>query len=283
MADKILITGANGYIGTHLVKECLDAGYDVIATDINSCNIDPRVVYIKYDIKKINFSINLYELFQKPNICIHLAWSDNFNHNSINHINNLPFHFQFLTTLIDQGVAHLTVAGSFREYGNIEGCAYEEIITIPNNFYSLAKIALKDALNIYLKDKNTCFQWLRLFTVYGNDHQNNSLFSKILKWEEEGRKTFPFTDGSEAYDYIHIDDLTKQIMTIIFQKNIQGIINCCSGYPIKIKTKVEEFLNMHQLQIKPKYGAFSKRPYDSNTIFGDNTKIKQIMTDNHNY
>ncbi len=281
MTDKILITGANGYVGTHLVKACCDAGYNVIATDINSSNVDPRVVYIQYDIKKINSS--LYELFQRPNTCIHLAWSDNFNHDSISHINNLTFHFQFLTTLIDQGLTHLAVAGSFREYGNIEGCAYEEIVTIPNNFYSLAKIALKDALNIYLKDKNTCFQWLRFFTIYGNDHQNNSLFSKILRWEKEGRETFPFTDGSEAYDYIHIDDLTKQIMAIILQQDIQGIINCCSGYPIKIKTKVEEFLNMNKLQIKPKYGAFPKRSYDSNTIFGDNTKIQQIMTKHPNY
>ena len=278
MSDKILITGANGYIGNHLVTAFCDAGYHIIATDINQTNVDPRAFFIYYDIfKKNQKHRNLHIFFQKPQICIHLAWSNNFCHNSLNHINNLPFHLRFLTTLVDQGVGQLVVAGSFREYGNTEGCAREDTIVAPCNFYSLAKTALKDALNIYLKDKNICFQWLRPFTVYGDDHQSNSLLSKILIWEKEGKETFPFTDGNEEYDYIHIDTLTTQILAVISQQYIQGVINCCSGYAIKIKTKVEEFLKTNQLRIRPEYGAFPKRTYDSNIIFGDNTKIQQII------
>jgi len=134
-----------------------------------------------------------------------------------------------------------------------------------------------DAMNIYLKDKDVCFQWLRPFTVYGDEHLNNSILSKILSWEKEEKETFPFTDGNEEYDYIHVQELAYQIIAVISQREVTGIIDCCSGYPSKLKDKVEEFIKQNDLRIRPEYGAYKTREYDSRIIYGDNAKIKQIL------
>lgn len=282
---KVLITGANGYIGSHLVSLLCDYGedYQVVATDIGSLNIDKRAEFIKYDFLNEEIGIDLFSFLGKPDVCVHLAWRNGFNHNSLVHIQDFPAHFLFLKNLVDHGLSQLVVAGSFREYGNHEGMANESLRSVPENFYTLTKTSLKDALEILLKDKRVCLQWIRPFTVYGDDSLNNSLMSKILLWEKEGKTTFPFTEGNEEYDYILVSDLAKQIAAVLSQTKITGVIDCCSGRPTKLKDKIEDFILENNLRIRPEYGAFKTRQYDSKVIYGDNTKIKQILANDNRF
>ena len=160
----------------------------------------------------------------------------------------------------------------------MNGMVSQNVFAEPENLYALSKRTLKRALEIYFKDKDICLQWIRPFTVYGDDEKNNSIMSKIIKWEQENKKTFQFTNGDEQYDYIEIDQLAQQIVAIAAQTEIDGVIDCCSGYPTRIGNKIEEFLKTNGYKIRPLYGAFPKRDYDSPVIYGDNTKIKKIMS-----
>ena len=278
MKKNILVTGANGYIGSHITSELIKKdSFNVIATDFNSNNVDKKATFIKCDILNEAQNENLYEKLNKPNIILHLAWKDGFNHNSINHIKDLSSHFLFLKNLIDKGSKHVALAGSFREYGKCKGKVSESHLSNGDNLYALAKSSLYKALEIYFKNENIVLQNLRFFTPYGDDEKNNSILSKILTWEKEGKKSFPFTEGREQYDYIHIDELTKQVIATISQNKINGIINICSGYPTSLKEMVEKFLKENNLKIKPEYGAFKTREYDSSIIFGDKEKITKIL------
>lgn len=113
---KILVTGANGYIGWHVVRALLDAGYQVIACDIHFTEIDSRIQQIKLNI----FDTETDDLFMKlgsPDICLHMAWRDGFVHNSQNHILDLSAHYRFLTSLIDGGLKQLAIMGTMHEVG----------------------------------------------------------------------------------------------------------------------------------------------------------------------
>ena len=55
------------------------------------------------------------------------------------------------------------------------------------------------------------------------------------------------------------------------------LFNVCSGVPIALGTKVEEYIMKNHLDVQLKYGAFPDRPYDSPCIYGDVKKIKKIM------
>ena len=208
-------------------------------------------------------------------VVIHTAWKDGFVHNSISHIEDLSAHFKFLIRLHDMGVRHFAVLGSFREYGLTDGMVSDEKI-VPCNLYSLAKITLYRSLE-FVFGEDVCFQWLRPFSVYGDDINNHSLFSKILEWEREGRKKFPFTDGSEEYDFIHINEVARQIVATISQSEIQGAIDICSGKPKQLKMMVNDFIRENHLSIRPDYGVFKRRSYDSDIIYGNNKKILEIM------
>ncbi len=98
-----------------------------------------------------------------------------------------------------------------------------------------------------------------------------------MQAEQEGKKEFPFTSGKNKYDFIEVDELAEQIAKASTQDQFTGIINVCSGNPISLADRVEQFIKERKLNIKLSYGAFPDRPYDSKIVYGDNSVIKQIM------
>lgn len=279
---KVVVTGANGYIGSHVVEELLKYPdqFSVVATDRYCNNLPDGVDFRPHDLAEEDERKDLFRYFGEPEICIHLAWRNGFDHNNISHIIDLPSHFTFLKNLADHGTEQFAVAGSFREYESVNGMADESAPVTPSSFYTLAKGALKNGLEIYFKNKEIVLQWLRPFTVYGDDEQNQSIFSKIIAWEKEGRPSFPFTEGTEEYDYISIHELSRQIAAIVSQTEITGIIDCCSGQPTRISAAVDAFLAERNYKIRPQYGAFPRRDYDSPVIYGNAGKVNRIMREN---
>ena len=84
----ILVTGAAGYIGRHVVKNALDRGYKVIAADFNFKGVDERAEFC--DVPLFSGDADLYRKLGSPDICIHLAWRDGFRHNSPAHCVEKP-------------------------------------------------------------------------------------------------------------------------------------------------------------------------------------------------
>lgn len=274
---KIVVTGANGYIGKHVVHTLLDLGVQVTAVDLVSNNIDPRAKYVQMNV--LNAGDDVYERLGQPNACLHLAWNDSFMHNSDAHMKLVSSHYQFLKNLIDSGLTRLAAMGSMHEIGYLEGCADENVVCNPINLYGVAKNSLQRSLFVLAQEKNIVVQWLRAFYITGDDRHNHSIFTRIIQAVERSESEFPLNSGKNRYDFIHIDDLAKMISASMLQSEETGIINCCSGVPVSLSEKVEEFISSNKYNIKLKYGAYPDRPYDSPGIWGNNTKINRILQD----
>ena len=275
---KVLVTGANGYIGSNVVKQLLDDGeVEVVAADIATNNIDDRATKINCNLFDVDPNVNLYEYFGKPDVVLHMAWIDGFVHKSDKHLAQLSAHYTFLSNLIQNGVSQVAVMGTMHEIGFYEGMIDENTPTNPLSMYGIAKNALRKAIELKCAENDVCYQWLRCFYIYGDDRKANSIFAKLLKASDEGKTTFPFTTGKNMYDFIHISELSKQISAAITQNDVRGIINCCSGKPMTLAEKVEQYIRDNNLNIQLQYGAFPDRPYDSKIVYGDSSKIESIM------
>lgn len=273
--ERIAVTGANGYIGKHVVKKLLDMGYNVVALDINSDNIDGRAQIITESI--FDMGQDVYSKIGCPERVIHLAWRDGFNHGSDAHMGDLSLHYELIKNLMNSGVKSISVMGSMHEIGYWEGAVDENTPTNPMSLYGIAKNALRQASKQLAGKYNTSLKWLRGFYIVGDDRSNHSIFSKIIEMEQKGEKEFPFTSGKNQYDFIDVDTLAEQIVKASVQDEIDGEINCCSGTPVSLGDKVEEFIAKNHYGIQLKYGAFPDRAYDSPAIWGNVDKIRKIM------
>lgn len=273
---KILVTGANGYLGQGIVKQLLNDGFEVIATDYRSDFIDNRATIIESDIFDVD---SPYDYFRQPDKLLHLAWKNGFVHSADNHIADLPKHVNFIKNCINSGIKEISILGSMHEIGFFEGSINENTPTNPMSMYGIAKNALRQAATLLCNDNNVPLKWLRGYYIVGNSERGCSIFSKITAAENSGEKTFPFTMGLNQWDFLDYDAFCTQVAASIEQDEITGIINICSGRPEKLSERVEKFIKDNHYKIKLEYGAFPDRPYDSKALWGDSKIIEQIMSD----
>lgn len=275
-AQHILVTGAGGYVGRHVVAALLDRGARVTAVvrHFRAYRIDERATVVEADLLDPHTDLDAL-IADRPDAVVHLAWEAGFAHNSPVHMLRLSDHFRVLTHFAHAGITRLAILGTMHEIGRHEGAITAETPTAPASLYGIAKDALRRAVLAHLGD--TTIQWLRAYYIYGDDRNNQSIFTKLLEAAEQGKRTFPFTSGTNEFDFIHVDELGRQIAAVAMQDDVAGVINVCSGEPVPLGTQVERFITDHGLDIELEYGAFPDRPYDSKVVYGDATAIRALM------
>lgn len=271
---KVLVTGANGYLGQGIVKQLLDDGVTVIAADYKADYIDARAIIKECDLFAVS---DPYKYFEEPDVVLHLAWRNGFVHNAINHIQDLPEHYMFLKKIIDAGIKQVAVMGSMHEVGFYEGSINELTPTNPMSLYGIGKDALRKCVQLMAKEAGICFQWLRGYYIVGNSRFGCSIFSKITAAEMKGDAQFPFTTGQNQWDFLDYEIFCDQVAATVEQTEVNGIINICSGKPEKLANVVEAFIKDNNYNIKLEYGAFPDRKYDSKAVWGNSDKIDRIM------
>lgn len=272
---KILVTGANGYLGIGVVKQLLNDGVKVIATDFKTDRVDDRAQKMNCDLFSID---DPYTYFGTPDVVIHMAWRDGFVHNADSHINDLPKHHDFLLKLFKSKVKNVAVMGSMHEVGFWEGSIDEKSPCNPMSLYGISKNALRHDVEYMAKTYKKAYQWLRGYYIVGNTPYGSSIFSKLYKAASvEGKTEFPFTMGLNQFDFINYEDFCIQVAAAVEQDEVNGIINICTGRPEKLADRVERFIKENGFTIKLKYGAFPDRPYDSKAVWGNSQKIERIL------
>jgi len=273
----ILVTGAAGYIGRHVVKKALDMGYRVIASDFAFKGVDERAEFC--DVPIFSGDKNIYAALGKPDVCIHMAWRDGFRHNAPSHMKDLSSHVTFLNNMAAGGLLDLTVMGTMHEVGYWEGAIEDDTPCNPLSQYGIAKNALRQSMMLSLQGSSCNLHWLRAYYITGDEAHGSSIFAKIAQAELDGKTTFPFTSGQNKYDFIDLDELATMIVAASVQNKVNGIINVCTGQPRTLADRVEQFLRDKNYKIKLDYGVFPDRPYDSPGVWGDPTKINAILKD----
>ena len=135
---KVLVTGANGYIGRHVVKALLDRGASVVACDIHTNDVDERAERKELNLFELPAG-NIFQQLGSPDVCLHMAWRNGFVHNADTQIGDLSAHYKFLTRLINDGLQQLAVMGTMHEIGYWEGAIDETTPCNPLSMYGIAK------------------------------------------------------------------------------------------------------------------------------------------------
>ena len=87
---------------------------------------------------------------------------------------------------------------------------------------------------ILSKETGLIIQWLRLFYIYGDGQNSNSIIGQLEFAIKNNQKEFNMTNGNQIRDYLPISEVVRRIQFLLLNPQINGVINCCSGVPISI-------------------------------------------------
>jgi dTDP-6-deoxy-L-talose 4-dehydrogenase (NAD+) len=281
---KVLVTGASGFVGRHVVNELIQIPeLEIIVTGSNleklqKCYSSSNITIVPYDIfDQQESSVDLMKLFQYPDKLIHLAWKGLPNYGSDFHITqNLPKDFSFLSTLIVQGLKDITIAGTCFEYGMKEGMLAEEMSSEPSNYYALAKDTLRRMLEIKQKNSPFDLKWTRLFYTYGEGQNPNSILPQLDKAIAQNELEFNMSGGEQVRDYLPIEQVASYMVQIAMQNHTLGIINICSGIPQKLINFVSDYLKQKNSTIKLNLGYYPYSPFEPMSFWGSVEKLNRI-------
>lgn len=269
---NILVTGATGFLGRHVVELLVAKDHEVTAT---SRNLDKahsmpwfnRVKFIPCDLH--DPKLNTPVIFGVPDLLVHLAWPGLPNYKDLLHFEvNLPSAYKFLKNMIIAGTKQVLVAGTCFEYGIQNGPLSEDLPTIPANPYGLAKDVLRKFLESLQKEYDFILQWARLFYMYGPGQNENSLMAQLDKAIENGDIAFKMSGGEQLRDYLPVKVVAKQICFLAENPSVNGIINCCSGKPISVRNLVENRIQERGSKIKLNLGYYPYPDYEPMAFWG---------------
>tara|TARA_B100000989_G_C19513574_1_gene460436 strand:- start:1147 stop:2016 length:870 start_codon:yes stop_codon:yes gene_type:complete len=275
---NIIVTGATGFIGQHLIPQLLNNNSHVIAVsrdETKASNFEwyNDVEYYSLDISKGIDDIKVRDGYG----LIHLAWDDLRDYKSSRHIDvNLPSSFNFIESLIKKGLDQVLVTGTCFEYGKQSGLIKSTVECQPVNSYAIAKNELHKSLRQLKKDKNFRLQWARLFYMHGKGQSSHSILSQLDTAIDKNYESFNMSSGEQIRDYLPIEKVVQQLCYLYFSRN-EGIFNICSGMPISIKALVESHISKRGSNIKLNLGYYPHRDYEPMEYWGE----KDIDNENH--
>ncbi len=262
---NILITGANGFIGSYLAKQ-LNSKYNIIKL-INGYSYSNSKNTIVCNLTDEQHIKNFLQEDMNFDIIIHAASimvsSSNINSLSLFY-DNVKMYENLLLIVEKFRPSKVINLSSIAVYPNIDGEFSEDSEIRPslNNdgLYGLSKFCGENILDFFNKKHTICITHLRVAQVYGDGMREDRIFQMMLKELELTNSITVFGNGERMSGFIEVNILIKKIIYFI-EKNICGIFNVGSQnmlYADIAKNIINEYGNLNSTIKFVDYGTSSK-------------------------
>ncbi len=279
--NRILITGASGFLGRYIVRFVLEENHFASACDINPAvkedySGSENFEFFNFDISKPLKSPA--ELFGRPDTLIHLAWENTNDYKNPSHLEKtLPDHKRFLETVIKSGLKNINVIGTCYEYGMKQGKLSEDITAYPIVPYAAAKNELRKYLESLKAEHGFSLKWIRLFYTYGPGQRKQSFFEQLKTVLQRNEEVFNMSDGNQCFDFIPVETAAGYIVRISLQNKVTGIINCGTGRGRRLIDLVNSIIKESGKTIKLNRGYYPPRDFEPNSFWADTEKMKLAL------
>lgn len=301
MNQKVLVTGGAGYIGSHVVRQLGEAGYDVVVYDNCSTGVAQSVLYGELIIGDLGDIDRLYQVFSKHQFSavLHFAASlvvpESVAYPLDYYANNTRNTLNLLRCCSVMGVNQLIFSSTAAVYGEPRENPVTELTpTLPINPYGRSKLMSEWMIQDYGLASSFRYVILRYFNVAGADpggrigqnsknatHLIANACNAALKRQSELKifgTDFATSDGTGIRDYIHVEDLAAAHVDALRYLELDGdsqILNCGYGKGYSVRQVVERVkaisgVNFPVIEVE-------RRPGDPACVTADAEKIKQVL------
>lgn len=241
--ERVIVTGANGFIGSSLIKKLVKKNVEVIALDIAFTNSKlPQCELIKEievgldDAKKLEEAIptNQYDAFY------HFAWAGvngPSKANPVIQLKNAEMTMNCATVAKNIGCGKLLCAGTLAERATESLPELEK--TNGGMLYGVAKHATHLMLETYCKNIGLDYVWMQFSNIYGPENKTGNLVSYTIGELAKGIEA-TFGPALQPYDFIYVDDLIEAVYRLGERDTKQNTYFIGSGEPRVLKDYLTE-------------------------------------------
>ncbi len=263
---KIVVTGGCGFIGSHIVDELVNSGYDVIVIDNKSANNDvfyynDKAVYFDCDINDYDDVVNL----TKGVDCIfHLAAESKIGpcieNPTLAAKTNVLGTCNLLHAAKLNKVSRFVYSSTSAAYGNNNSPQVETMSTNCLNPYSVTKVAGEDLCKMYYELYKLPTIIFRYFNVYGERQPTKGQYAPVIGiFLRQLKSNQPLTivdDGSQRRDFVNVYDIVSANMLAMntVNNNCFGkVFNIGSGINFSVK-EIADLISSNQVYLPVKEG-----------------------------
>lgn len=277
---RILLTGANGFLGSHLLKYFLYKENEIYAISLHTNRLETMLNDIQFSCCSINGITSLEKRIEAfaPNVVIHCAWYGGRTYsetqNSAQFHKNIPGLADLMEVIKRTYIPHFIGIGTGSEYGDQQNTVTEKIHEKPISLYGTCKFIAKLYTEQFCKIEGIKWTWLRPFYTYGPNDVPTRLIPKTiiscLKKEE-----VLLNKCNSIVDYLYIDDFVAAVHKLTSLQQ-EGIFNVCSSKSYIIRDIVEKIGIMTDNEQKLIFGKAPERSEYPSIILGSGEKLKTI-------
>jgi nucleoside-diphosphate-sugar epimerase len=241
MMNKVLVTGATGFIGRHSLPLLLANGYEVHAVSSRIMPTPaPKVLWHQANLLDSCQVAKLMAEVQ-PTHLLHFAWYavPGKYWTSTENLRWVQASLDLLQTFVAQGGHRVVMAGTCAEYDWKYGYCSERITPLlPATLYGTCKHSLQTLLESFSKQIGLSSAWGRIFFVYGPHEHPDRLVAFVIRSVLQGEPA-PCSAGNQIRDFLHVEDVASAFVALL-QSNVQGTVNIGSGQPVSLKEVVNK-------------------------------------------
>jgi nucleoside-diphosphate-sugar epimerase len=242
---KCLVTGATGFVGSHLVQWLVQQNCQVAVLVRHNSNlwrlqeVVPNLHIIHGDLFSLEQSADQIRQFA-PEIVFHLGWVavGNKRRDDLAQLQNLNGSLNLLQIAHESGCQCWVGMGSQEEYGSLSGVITENLCEHPMTLYGISKLCTMRLTEKLCALYNIRFIWTRLFAAYGPMGNPDFLVPYVIR--SLLSKTKPsLTTGTQKWDYMYVQDAVEAFWQLAQTPDANGIFNVGSGQVHSIREIVE--------------------------------------------
>lgn len=277
---RIVLTGAGGFVGSHVARALLAQGHSVTALVRPSTSL-ARIADIAEALTvtcvERDDELSTAVSDARPQACIHLAWyaePGRYLSAAPENIASLNASLALLDALTQSGCGQIVMTGTCAEYDAERGWLHEHGPTKPETIYAASKLALALLGAQIAAAAGANFVWARLFYMYGPHEDERRMVPALLRALLRGQP-FSASSGEQVRDYLHVEDVAGALCALATQ-TASGVYNVSSGEPVAVRQLMETAAAVTGKAGLIKFGALPARQWDPPFICGDNRKLRAL-------
>lgn len=247
--QKILVTGAPGFIGKYVIDELLKHNIEIFSVQRSTKSeeiLNKRVHVIETD-DLFSESIEWWETKCKGmDIVLHLAWFTKSREylDSYENIHCLTGSLNLARGAVLAGIKRFIGIGTCVEYDLTYQTLSVDTPLKPLSIYAASKVGLFLNLTQFFKTYSVDFTWCRIFYVYGDSDDKNR-FIPFLKSKLDLNEEVNLPNGEQIRDFLNVTEVARIISEITLSTKT-GPINVCSGIPKSIQQIAIQVADQYQ-------------------------------------